>query len=298
MPSQYNGQGGNTLISLLPSIGIASTTATNPVTITTFSAHGMTTGDMASISGVTATNSVVNGQWFITVTGPTTFTIPVVGIGVTGGGGQVQPLALGATYSIPSDGDNGAAASVDVALEALGDRTAFLGTRLGAYKTVAEQIIVVGADHWNPANFGSGYQPTVAPMTWTFGGSGIAVMAADRLAIDADLVIAIGGPAGAPGVPGFTTNVALFAEAVLLGGSPTYAQVAGSTRNLPLTQTAGAVIQSSIHLSCEFSPASGVQGGTVNVQPQLQTPATMVSAFILADGFVRMRLLRPTGMPQ
>lgn len=48
-------------------------------------------------------------------------------------------------YSIPADSDARDAASVNVALEALGDRTVFLyTTQAGAYSVVAEDGVMVG----------------------------------------------------------------------------------------------------------------------------------------------------------
>jgi hypothetical protein len=48
----------------------------NPTTITTSTPHGLVTGDIIDILGSNSTPSV-NGSWTITVTGPSTFTIPV-----------------------------------------------------------------------------------------------------------------------------------------------------------------------------------------------------------------------------
>jgi|APSaa5957512493_1039668.scaffolds.fasta_scaffold09308_3 hypothetical protein len=53
---------------------ITSSSTDNPAIITTTAAHGLTTGDTVTISGVTG-NDAINGTFVITVTAPTTFTI-------------------------------------------------------------------------------------------------------------------------------------------------------------------------------------------------------------------------------
>ena len=53
---------------------ITSSSTANPAVITTAAAHGLTTADTVTISGVTG-NDAINGTFAITVTAPTTFTI-------------------------------------------------------------------------------------------------------------------------------------------------------------------------------------------------------------------------------
>ena len=65
-------------------------TAANPCVITTGSAHGYSTGDQVYISG--SSMGVINGQYFtVTVTGASTFSIPLntTGEGTSGGPGTV-----------------------------------------------------------------------------------------------------------------------------------------------------------------------------------------------------------------
>lgn len=64
----------------------------NPTVITTKYKHNYASGDVVSIGGNNATPSTINGDWTITVTGPTTFTIPLnVTVASTAGqGGQVS----------------------------------------------------------------------------------------------------------------------------------------------------------------------------------------------------------------
>lgn len=65
---------------------ITSSSVANPTVITTGSAHGLTTGDKVFISGHTGSTPAISGVYTVTVTGGTTFTIPVnVTVGGTGG---------------------------------------------------------------------------------------------------------------------------------------------------------------------------------------------------------------------
>lgn len=63
--------------------GVASSSAAMPTTITTSSPHGLFTGDHVLISGHDV--AAVNGRHTITVTGASTFTIPVTSTGGSGG---------------------------------------------------------------------------------------------------------------------------------------------------------------------------------------------------------------------
>lgn len=74
--------------SLNISISSTSGTGVNPITITTSTNHGFTTGQTIVVSGVTG-NTNANGTWTITVTGANTFTIPATGNG-TGSSGNAN----------------------------------------------------------------------------------------------------------------------------------------------------------------------------------------------------------------
>jgi len=79
-------------------VTISTATAVNPSVITTATAHGYSTGDKVTILAV-ATNTAVNNTvsnpyWQITVTGATTFTVPVLGNG-SGTGGTVTRALIG-----------------------------------------------------------------------------------------------------------------------------------------------------------------------------------------------------------
>jgi hypothetical protein len=81
-----NGAAAVVTVSDGPSVAITSSSIANPTVITTGSAHGLTTGDTVVISGHTGSTPSINGTHIATVTGASTFTIPVnVTVGGTGG---------------------------------------------------------------------------------------------------------------------------------------------------------------------------------------------------------------------
>ena len=71
-------------------------TVSNPIEISTYSAHGLATGATIVISGVTGIVPSVNGTWVITNTGSTTFTLnsSAYTSGTYGGSGQIDPMNL------------------------------------------------------------------------------------------------------------------------------------------------------------------------------------------------------------
>jgi hypothetical protein len=65
---------------------VTSSSVANPTVITTGAAHGFTTGDTVTIASHAGSTPLLNGDHVLTVTAPTTFTVPVnVTIGGTGG---------------------------------------------------------------------------------------------------------------------------------------------------------------------------------------------------------------------
>jgi hypothetical protein len=62
---------------------IATSSIANPTVITTTLAHGFTSGDTVTIAGHTGSTPAISGDYVLTVTGTTTFTVPV---NVTTGG--------------------------------------------------------------------------------------------------------------------------------------------------------------------------------------------------------------------
>lgn len=67
-------------------IGITNSSIADPTVITTDDPHGLITGDSTTIVGHGASSPDINGIWVVTVTGASTFTIPIeVTSGSTGG---------------------------------------------------------------------------------------------------------------------------------------------------------------------------------------------------------------------
>lgn len=67
-------------------IPITSNSVANPSVVTTPVPHGLTTGDIIVISGVSTSSPTINGQRTVTVISETTFSVPVnVTVGGTGG---------------------------------------------------------------------------------------------------------------------------------------------------------------------------------------------------------------------
>lgn len=77
-------------------VTITSSSVANPTVITTATPHGRTTGDTVEISGHSGSTPAIDGNYVVTVTGASTFTIPVnVTVGGTGGSMYVTSTAYG-----------------------------------------------------------------------------------------------------------------------------------------------------------------------------------------------------------
>lgn len=70
------------------SVAIATSSIANPTVITTAAPHGLATGDSVLIAGHTGSTPTINGNRTVTVTGASTFTIPV-NVTADGTGGTV-----------------------------------------------------------------------------------------------------------------------------------------------------------------------------------------------------------------
>ena len=76
-------------VTILKDIDITTASVANPTVITTSTAHGLTTGNYIIIRGMTGSTPDLNGtRYQVTVTAPTTFTIPV-NVTVQGTGGNL-----------------------------------------------------------------------------------------------------------------------------------------------------------------------------------------------------------------
>jgi len=158
MSTQYNGQAAN--VTVPAAVQINSSTNASPIVLTTYVAHGMATGDTVNVYGH-ATNTAANGTWTVIVLSATTLSLTgSTGNGVGTTSGFVQSLGLGATYAIPSDGDADNAASVNVAFETLGDRTAMLAANIGQMRELTTVTAAVddptGFAAWTAHTFAVG----------------------------------------------------------------------------------------------------------------------------------------------
>lgn len=88
---------------------ISSVSSANPAVITTSAPHGLTTNDVVTIAGSSV--SAVNGSWFVTVTGASTFTIPVSGSPGSGAAGTSRNLNWGVDTGAWGSYVNGAGGS-------------------------------------------------------------------------------------------------------------------------------------------------------------------------------------------
>ena len=236
MSSQENGIPGNITSHLPAPLVIVSSTNTAPIQVTLSGPHGRTTGDVVTVYSHQV-NVSANGQWPATVISPTVLSLDgTTGVGVGGVTGRVQPLTS-PTFAVPSDGDPRNAASVDVALEALADRSAAALTMIGEYKlrednSFAHDDAFSGATNWT-ATVSATTTPTA------FSGTGLPRLATldslstDLLEIQLDTSVSVGANA--------TWSFALYYATQDPGGSlSAYARIPGSTKTVaPYNQQAG-----------------------------------------------------------
>lgn len=96
-----------------PAVSIASSTSTNPVVVTSASAHGLAVNDWVEVSGH-AGNTALNGVWQVSAVVALTFTVPAVGNGVGGATGQSvkQPPDADIQFAVNADWNDIAGAGV------------------------------------------------------------------------------------------------------------------------------------------------------------------------------------------
>jgi len=105
---------------------VTGATNASPIVITTSANHLFATGDRVIVASVGG-NTAANGEFYITKISATTFSLDgSTGNGAYTAGGTAACVTLTPQFTIPADGDNLDAASVNVALEALADRTQIL----------------------------------------------------------------------------------------------------------------------------------------------------------------------------
>jgi hypothetical protein len=310
MGTQENGIPANISGNLPAPVAIASSTAANPTQITTSSNHGRTTGDVVDISGH-GPNFGANGQYAVTVTGLTTFTIPVDTSAGTPGttSGNVQALALGPTFLVPADGvDNEDAASVNVPFDALADRTAFVGSVTGAHKLAARTGVFRTDDtgsSWATVAFGG------LDNTWTATSGSFSTLSpaptvnvGDAVDIEVDVNVVMNGG----GTTGFAqVMLGLFNRMLHADGTTATAflRIDGSLRVVSFNQDVGSGTNT---VSCRLSgtilagtgvwPVESSLGLRLLLQAQTSNHLIVPSLSLIGDYKVSVRQWRPTSMPQ
>ena len=127
MSTEYQGDPDNVTTPLTRTV-IGATNAT-PIVVQTGVNHDYQTGDYVEISGVGG-NLAANGAWRIAVVDADHFSLNTsVGSGVYTAGGTVKDQSLTPVMTQPADGDLRSAASVNLAIDLLADRTQFLARR-------------------------------------------------------------------------------------------------------------------------------------------------------------------------
>lgn len=105
-------------------VAIAASTHVSPITITTSTPHGLSTGNTVRIAGHLA-NYSANGDWVVTVLNGTQFTL-AGSSGVAAGSATGTVTTFPVSGQAPSDGDDDAAASVVGMFQALANQSGFL----------------------------------------------------------------------------------------------------------------------------------------------------------------------------
>lgn len=307
MGSTYDGLPGN--IVFPSAVNIASSTNASPIAVTTSTPHGLLTGDVVDVRDH-QTNTGANGIRTITKTGASTFTLNgSTGTGVGGATGTVQPLTYGAAGTIPSDGDNDAAAVFNAAYVPLFDRTAALIPLLPPSKVAIHAVAAVGGfpstPVWHVAGLavtaGNLYQFVSDGAAWgTVSGSGFTalpssggiapvfelggVVAGDSVTVQLDGTVPSGNHEGmgiyfAMAAPGVTpTWPGSYSSAL---ASKDFNAISTA---LPMTLVGSFTIPSS---------------GNLWIQPILVATVSTTSTFTLnADARFSVDVYRTTGVPQ
>lgn len=141
---QISGEPQNVVDNLPAAVAIASTTNSTPIVVTTGTNHGIQTGDFVMVYG--AQDPGAHGIWRAgTVTTTTVVLEGTTGTLVGGAQGTIANLGFGVTFAIPTDlVDDRDAGSVNVAFEALADRTAYNSYRLHGRQQATTTLSGVG----------------------------------------------------------------------------------------------------------------------------------------------------------
>ena len=287
MGTQYAGIPSS--ITIPGALTIASMTGSgvNPILVTTSTPlpAGFITGSKVEIRGSDG-NTAANGIWDATVTGASQISIPTTGNGTYTGSipGTVLPLAFGASYQIPSDGDLISASNNNISIESLGDRTAFLLVQTGAYKLAALSRFGGNEDptftiQWNTI--------TTVSTAWT---TGVAALIVNGVlpndVIEAQLTTTI----TTTGTGGQFAEIDLGFAQYVPGGTVTPFKLLGSGVYVPANTTASYTL---------YGIQTASVAGSVNFYPgqQASSAASFASSFV-GPYTIGVRIWRPTGVNQ
>ena len=279
MPSQYNGIPGNIT---RPNVqAIVSSTNASPIKLQV-TGHGLITGDVVDVMQH-QTNTAANGRWAVTVVDANNFLlVGSTGNGVGGATGQILPRTFGASYAIPSDGDARNAASVDVALEALGDRTALLNKNAsGGYGLVYESAATLTgaslATVWGSLLTTSSYVQ-IPNALWSI--SDINYNDVVDWSLDSTYEV----------VSASDQAMAWYTNLCGAGASPgSYTQLPGSQQ--VVAATVPTAFSKSGRIVCSAFPA-GLNGGTLNIGLWAAYASGAQTLDLVADYFFRYRVWR------
>jgi hypothetical protein len=211
MSSFYNGNGTNPQATNgYAPIAVQSTSATNPVTVTTTTVHGFNTGDTVGHDGLAV--SALDGDWQITVTGAQTYVLNGSSSLVAGGQqGYAIDYAVNPIPLIPGDTDLANAASVNVPLEHSLDVVPYLYQRAGRYRIFTQEFVKVasaGTPTYTSETTAWTTTSTITANTWTLIGSA-----------GTNLFTFGSWPNGGPVVQGNDILLCDFSGSIVLGGT-------------------------------------------------------------------------------
>ena len=122
-------------------LAITSTTFATPIVVTTTAAHGLSTGDCVEVAG--AADIAANGTKQVIVTGTHTFTMNgSVGTMAGGAYGNVYPISVDPSFTLPVDGIDPVDASTSNAVsEGAVNTIPWLYQRTGRYRLVDRYLV-------------------------------------------------------------------------------------------------------------------------------------------------------------
>lgn len=300
MPTAYYGIPGNVVYPA--SVNISSSTNASPIVMTTASAHGLQTGDLADIQGHIV-NTKANGVRTVTRTGANSFSINgSTGNGAGGATGTVQPINYGAGYNIPSDGtDARNVASVNVPFQALGDRGAADLIAIPGWKVVNVTNVAVANTFNTPCYTGVGPQTGLSPMTNVNGAlasyqfTGVASGDQVELTFDSSVFLT------AAGAGNFNARVSLASGFQAYGAASPLVNTFGfktfSGAGSSVTNYAPLFLRT-LSTAPNPLPADGSIGFQIFVAFYFDTFGSTCEIDFRGDMLLTCRIYRPTGVPQ